>query len=306
MDKWLTVAAQIVNFLILVWLLKRFLYGRILKAMDDRQAKIAKQLSDAEEQRSEAEQSAAAFRQKSQDIDAQREEMLAKAKADAEAHRAKLMKEARAEVDALETRWRDSVERQQAAFLQDLRQRATKQTLAIARKVLGDLADAPLEARILDVFLARLDSLPDDEWQALAASLGDDPDAERELVVRTVFDLSDEVRGRLSDVVRARVGDGIGVRFETVFDPVCGIELRGRGRKVAWSIDHYLDTLGESLAEAMDQLPSPVKLQGERERDEERSAVSDQQSAEEEEDEEEDEQEQEPEQEQDEEEDDDG
>ena len=38
---WLTVAAQIVNFLILVWLLHKFLYGPIVRAMGDREAAIA-------------------------------------------------------------------------------------------------------------------------------------------------------------------------------------------------------------------------------------------------------------------------
>ena len=45
---WLTVVAQIVNFLVLVYLLKRFLYGPILQAMDDRQAGIAARLQEAD------------------------------------------------------------------------------------------------------------------------------------------------------------------------------------------------------------------------------------------------------------------
>jgi F-type H+-transporting ATPase subunit b len=35
---WFTVGAQVLNFLILVWLLKRFLYGPILDAIDARLA----------------------------------------------------------------------------------------------------------------------------------------------------------------------------------------------------------------------------------------------------------------------------
>ncbi len=46
---WFTVLAQIVNFLILVYLLKRFLYGPIIRAMQEREKKIARRLQDAED-----------------------------------------------------------------------------------------------------------------------------------------------------------------------------------------------------------------------------------------------------------------
>ena len=52
---WFTVIAQIVNFLILVWLLKRFLYKPVLKAIDDREQKVAAKLKDAEIKNAEAE-----------------------------------------------------------------------------------------------------------------------------------------------------------------------------------------------------------------------------------------------------------
>jgi len=44
---WFTVIAQIVNFLILVWLLKRFLYKPVLKAIAEREQKIASRLDAA-------------------------------------------------------------------------------------------------------------------------------------------------------------------------------------------------------------------------------------------------------------------
>lgn len=51
---WFTVAAQAVNFLVLVWLLKRFLYKPILGAMDAREQRIASQLRQAEAEKAEA------------------------------------------------------------------------------------------------------------------------------------------------------------------------------------------------------------------------------------------------------------
>ncbi len=47
---WFTVGAQALNFLILVWLMKRFLYKPILNAIDAREKKIAAELADADAQ----------------------------------------------------------------------------------------------------------------------------------------------------------------------------------------------------------------------------------------------------------------
>ena len=51
---WFTVGAQALNFLILVWLLKRFLYKPILHAIDEREKRIAKELADADAKKAEA------------------------------------------------------------------------------------------------------------------------------------------------------------------------------------------------------------------------------------------------------------
>ncbi|MFQ3186924.1 MAG: F-type H+-transporting ATPase subunit b, partial [Marinomonas primoryensis] len=48
---WFTVIAQLINFLVLVWLLKRFLYRPILNAIDAREKRIADELADADEKR---------------------------------------------------------------------------------------------------------------------------------------------------------------------------------------------------------------------------------------------------------------
>ena len=56
---WFTVVAQAVNFLILVWLLKRFLYSHVLHAIDEREKGIANQLAEAEAKKAEAQKECA-------------------------------------------------------------------------------------------------------------------------------------------------------------------------------------------------------------------------------------------------------
>jgi F-type H+-transporting ATPase subunit b len=80
---WFTVAAQLVNFLILVWLLKHFLFKPITNAIDTREKRIATELANADAKKADAEKERVAFEKKNQDFDQQRTALMNKATEDA-------------------------------------------------------------------------------------------------------------------------------------------------------------------------------------------------------------------------------
>ncbi len=84
---WFTVGAQIVNFLILVWLLRHFLYKPILNAIDAREKRISTELADANRKRTDAEKERSDFQNKNRAFDEQRSALLAKATEEANTER---------------------------------------------------------------------------------------------------------------------------------------------------------------------------------------------------------------------------
>ena len=92
---WFTVGAQALNFLILVWLIKRYLYKPILDAIDAREKLIAARLADAEAKKTEAKKESDEFQHKNEEFDAQRAALLNKATGEANAERKRLLEEAR-------------------------------------------------------------------------------------------------------------------------------------------------------------------------------------------------------------------
>ena len=97
---WFTVGAQALNFIILVWLLKRFLYKPILNAVDAREARIAAELADAEAKRVEAKKERDEFQRKNEAFDQQRAALLSKATDDAKSEHQRLLDDARKAADA--------------------------------------------------------------------------------------------------------------------------------------------------------------------------------------------------------------
>ena len=98
---WFTVGAQALNFVILVWLLKRFLYKPIIHAVDARENRIAKERADADAIKSEATKEREEFRKKNEAFDQQRAALLSKATDEAKAERGRFINEARKAADAL-------------------------------------------------------------------------------------------------------------------------------------------------------------------------------------------------------------
>ena len=92
---WFTVVAQAINFLILVWLLKRFLYKPILHAIDEREKGIAAQLAQAEAKKAESQKERDDFQHKNEAFDQERAALLKKAADEANRERQRLLDEAR-------------------------------------------------------------------------------------------------------------------------------------------------------------------------------------------------------------------
>ena len=185
---WFVFFCQIVNLLLLLFLLKRFLYGRIIGAMDAREAKITATFVDAEKARESAKESAEQIEKRLRDLEAQYEASMNRAREAAEAHRKELMDKAREEVDLLHARWVETLKSERDAFLAELRQLAGTQIYSITRRVLKDLADVELEQRIVEILMERIQTMDEEERGKFRDSLAEGGT----ITVQSAFDIPAE------------------------------------------------------------------------------------------------------------------
>jgi F-type H+-transporting ATPase subunit b len=246
---WFVLFAQLVNFLILIYLLKRFLYTRIIQAMNEREAKIVARFEEAGKLKEEEEEMIRVYEEKNSSLQVQAERMLNQAREAADKRQKELMDRARSDVDEIRRRWSETVLQEKEAFLESLRRRAGRQVYAIARKILTDLADAAIERRMVDVLIERIDSLDQKEKDAIKNSL---EDSEEEVIIQSAFPLAPEDRQRLTATVQRLTGnpDRV-VMYRENADLISGIELVAHGRQIAWNINDYLDNLEASFDRAI-------------------------------------------------------
>jgi F-type H+-transporting ATPase subunit b len=251
---WFTVGAQVLNFLILVWLMKRFLYKPILHAIDAREKRIATELADADAKKAEAQQERAELHHKNEELDQQRAVLLSKATDEARAERRRLLDEARKAADALSSKRRETLRNEAQNLRRAISRRTQQEVFAIARKALTDLAGMSLEERMVDVFVRRLRELDGDEKGLLTSAL---KASHSPVIVRTSFDLPPAQCASTEGAIKDTLGTETQVRFETAPDLISGIELTTNGQKVAWSIEDYLASLKEGVDELLKEKVKP-------------------------------------------------
>lgn len=235
-----TTAAQVVNFALLVVILKHFLYGPVLKLMEERDMTIISRQKAAEDAKREAEAEAESYRQKREEMSAEHEELLVKAKEDANELRANMMKKARDEVEVTKIEWQNDLQRQRDELISDLRNYSGRQLYTITRKALRDLASEDLERQIMISFINCLKRLDESDGKIIKNFLRD---VQQVIIVRSTFEVPEDIQQKIEGALAGHAGSDVRIRFEIEDDLISGMVMNADNVEVGWNIAGYLDTL---------------------------------------------------------------
>ena len=254
---WFTAGAQALNFLILVWLMQRFLYKPILRAIDAREKKIALALAEADLKKGEAQKERDEFRKKNEEFERQRADLLNQLNNEVETERFELLGEVRKAAEALSAQRMETLRNEASSLNQAIGRRTQEEVFAIVRKTLADLAAASLEGQMVDAFVRHVRALGEREKEELKTAF---KNASEPAVIRSAFDLPAPQRAQIEGVIHDLVASETPVRFETGPDLVSGIDLTANGRKISWNIAAYLQSLEKGIGELLDVKNTPETM----------------------------------------------
>jgi len=254
---WFTVIAQSINFVILLWLLKRFLYQPIVDGLDAREAKIADVLNDADKSKTQAHKLQSDYAQKLASIEKKRSEMLTIAKEEADAERQHLLDAAHVAADDMLRKRLAALQHDLHNLKHDIMLKSVDEVYALCRKILAELADADLDVLLFNKLLQRLQTLDNKQITELQHALSRTDNA---VLVRSVFELSqgqkDSLIQCLQQIIQADHQATIALNFSLLPNLISGIELSVSGWKIPWSMHNYLAQLQQHLDELL-LLPQP-------------------------------------------------
>ncbi|MBA3937218.1 MAG: F0F1 ATP synthase subunit delta [Planctomycetes bacterium] len=241
---WFTVGAQALNFIVLVWLLKHFLYKRVLAAIDARELLIAGKLAGADAKMVEADKERDDFHHKNADLDQRRAALMSGMEADAKAERLRLLDEARKAADALSATRQESIRVDAQNLNLAIGQRIQQEVFAVARRALKDLSTANLEHSVADLFMRRVREMDGNRKQQLAEAL---KTSTGPATLRSAFALTTDQRAAMQQALNETLSADIRIDFQVAPDLIGGIEFVVNGQKVSWNIAEYLTSLQGSV-----------------------------------------------------------
>ncbi|WP_373536811.1 hypothetical protein [Microcoleus sp.] len=246
---WFTFFAQIVNFLVLIFVLQRWLYKPITQAMQRREDTIHDNLDSASKQQQKAQEEVERYQAMKQELETHRLDLLAQAKLETEQTRQHLLEEMQESVETERSQWQSMLQRQKESFLREVSHRTMQQLQATVRRVLADLAESELETQMARVFLQKLQNLNESERTELVKTLTVSTTDVIPLTLVSTFALPKDIGGAIAKILQTYfdVSSKVELNYEIQSNLICGIELRGTGYKLAWSMDAYLDAIAENL-----------------------------------------------------------
>ena len=251
---WFTVGAQTINFLLLVWLLKRYLYGPILKAIDARERQVSKVLSDADTIKSDAELERKLFEQKNFEIDVKHDELLKESKMAAREQSEKIIIKAHENANDISKNRLLVLEKELQHYHDDIAVKSLKEIYEITRKVLTDLADVKLEQKMIECFCKHLQSITSEEKSNLNKIIGSGKSG---LILYSAFELTaaeiEKINAVLQQVTSPNINRHYPLKYEVKPELISGIEIRSNGWKIAWNSEDYLNVLQTHIKQLLDE-----------------------------------------------------
>jgi F-type H+-transporting ATPase subunit b len=219
---WTTFALEIINFLALVWILKRFLYQPVLDTLARRRASVERTLSEAREVETRARVQQSQYESRLADWEAEKAKAKVQLEMDMAVERSRQMQalskslaEEKERIAAVDAHKQQEIEHQQE-------NRAMAQAQRFAATLLARLASPVLEAQLVDLLLEDWTNLSESQFQGLRSAA----DGENiEAVVASAFPLQPEQQRRIAAALSARLGRQLAVHFSEDPQLLSGLRL---------------------------------------------------------------------------------
>jgi len=219
---WSTFLLEIVNFLVLVWILKHFLYKPVRDIIAQRQSGIEKQLAAAQQQQDEAARLQTQYEHRLAEWEQERRQARDTLSQEIDAQRTAQLAALQTELSQAQEKAQVSAAHRAAELERELELRALQQGAQFAARLLAETASPQLEARLLERLLKDLAALSSDRVNALRTTWGNHPEY---ISVTSAYPLADAQRQRLEETLQQLTGQALPVHYREDTGLLAGIRI---------------------------------------------------------------------------------
>ncbi|MBD3754941.1 MAG: F0F1 ATP synthase subunit delta [Gammaproteobacteria bacterium] len=237
-----TFILEVINFLILMWILKRFFYRPVLNALEKRRTSINRTLDEATQKMTEAEALQSRYQQRLQTWDAEKQQLQQDLQQELQNQRSSQLAQLQQELAAEREKSQVNQAKELEQALTHYQTLAHQQGARFAAKLLGSIASPEVEARLFDFLLQQLEQLDDAQLQRLKSACDA---SSHQLHIVSAYKLSETQRQTLHDRLAAFCIEPVTLQFEEDGDLLAGFRINIG----AWSLRLNLHDELTSFAE---------------------------------------------------------
>jgi len=215
-----TLLLQIANFLIIAYILTRFLFKPLKEMLDERASQVTRAVDEAEKATREAEELRLKYEKKRENIDAEIMALKNEARIVIDETRQQMLQEAYQEIEAMRARAEEEIEQQRADALRLHRSKIGELVATLTRRMMADILNPQLHQAYLDTFLDQLRSV---QLEGRISTSGEET-VSAELITATP--LAQEDKRRIATTLEMVVSQSIDLTCRVDADLVAGAMVR--------------------------------------------------------------------------------
>jgi len=217
---WWTFALQAVNFLILIWLLRRFLFKPVTAIVARRKEEIARGMTEVSAEKQKALDLQRDLQAQQAGIEVERQRAIEEQRAQLAGERKKLIEETRAEAEKIRRQAAAQLKEERATAAQELFSQTIELAVNLAERLLREMTFPSIEHAFMTRVLDYLDGLSATERAALVSHLDQSP-----LVVTTAHPLDAGEESEWRQQLAKRIGAAAEIKFNTDPALIAGAEI---------------------------------------------------------------------------------
>lgn len=247
---WFEIVAQIINFAILLIILKKLLYKPVMKVMKNREDAIAESLNHADQKIHEAQALIESYEQKLTEIQGEEETILKTARQEALQIKESLIESYRNEAEEKRIAFLNDLKGEKEQFVEALRQSLGENAVKLAGHVLTSISEEEIEKMMFDTFIEDIKNLNSIED---SGKTGGEQEKSHGglLTLRSAKELSEDDKRRLEKTVN--ISDFSGINYKVDQSLVIGYELKFETFTISSNIKKYLEESEKNVLKILDE-----------------------------------------------------
>jgi F-type H+-transporting ATPase subunit b len=218
---WTTFALEMINFIVLIWILQRFLYSPVKRVITERQQNITNTLAQADQVRQQAQRMEEKFASRLDEWEHEKQQRRSQFLAELEQEKRRQMTTLKKDLEAEREKFKAREEQKLQALLQQNHQRAISQAAQFCARLLGRLATPHLETQIIEMFLDDLKQYDQTKFSSVNHMNGVQP----AVTISSAYQLSDLQQKQITQALQTKLD--INQNISLAVDPslISGIKV---------------------------------------------------------------------------------